>query len=199
MVSIGIRSETSLARDAGIEVARGIVIDDEMRTTAPSVWAVGECAEHRGVVYGLVAPVREQADAVADSVLGRRPGRAYEGSLQWAKLKVMGVDVVSIGRPEGPVQAVTTDASGPTYRKLVVEGGRAQGAILLGDVRGTEDLLEAIRRAEEIIDPLSRLAAAAEVTAAELPDGPRSATATGCARTTSSPLSGTRAVPQPAR
>ncbi|HWC39520.1 MAG TPA: nitrite reductase large subunit NirB [Acidimicrobiales bacterium] len=171
VVSIGIHPETSVAREAGIEVARGITVDDEMRTSAPSVWAVGECAEHRGVVYGLVAPIREQAEAAADSIVGRQRRHAYQGSLQWARLKVMGVDVVSIGRPEGAVQAVTTDASGPTYRKLVVEDGRARGAILLGDVRGSDDLLEAIRGAEQIVDPLPRLAAAAEVTAAELPDG----------------------------
>jgi nitrite reductase [NAD(P)H] large subunit len=131
---------------------------------------VGECAEHRGMVYGLVAPIHEQAEVAADALLGRADGGAYAGSLQWAKLKVMGVDVVSIGRPEGSQEAVAADATAPSYRKLVLDDGRAAGAILLGDVRGTEDLLEAIRSEQEVGDALSRLAAAAEATAAELPD-----------------------------
>ncbi|MGH2715928.1 MAG: nitrite reductase large subunit NirB, partial [Thermoleophilaceae bacterium] len=170
VVSIGIRADTTLAREAGIEVGRGMLVDDALRTSAAGVWAVGECAEHRGMVYGLVAPIHEQAEAAADALLGRADGAAYAGSLQWAKLKVMGVDVVSIGRPEGFQEAVAADATAPAYRKLVLEDGRAAGAILLGDLRGTEDLLEGIRSAEEVGDPLSRLAAAAEATAADLPD-----------------------------
>jgi nitrite reductase (NADH) large subunit len=170
VVSIGIRADTTLAREAGIEAGRGVLVDDALRTSAPGVWAVGECAEHRGTVYGLVAPIHEQAEVAAGAILGGAGDAAYEGSLQWAKLKVMGIDVVSIGRPEGAAEAVAADATGPSYRKLVLEGGRAAGAILLGDVRGTEDLLEGIRSAEEVGDALSRLAAAAEATAADLPD-----------------------------
>src|SRR5918999_1540293 len=170
VVSIGIRAQSTLAQDAGIEVGRGVLVDDLLRTSAPAVWAVGECAEHRGTVYGLVAPIREQAEVAADALLGRANGASYAGSLQWAKLKVMGVDVVSIGRPDGPQEAVAADATAPSYRKLILDGGRAAGAILLGDLRGTEDLLEGIRSAEKVGDPLSRLAAAAEATAADLPD-----------------------------
>jgi nitrite reductase (NADH) large subunit len=168
VVSIGIRAEAALAAGAGIEVGRGIVVDDAMRTSAPGVWAVGECAEHRGTVYGLVAPIREQAAVAAGSLLGEEV--AYEGSLQWAKLKVMGVDVVSIGVPEGAREAAVADAEAPSYRKLVLAGGRAVGAILLGDTRGSEDLLAAIVAGEEVADPLERLAASAETSAADLPD-----------------------------
>jgi nitrite reductase (NADH) large subunit len=168
VVSIGIRAEAALAASAGIETGRGIVVDDEMRTSAPDVWAVGECAEHRGVVYGLVAPIREQAAVAAGSLLGE--GGAYEGSLQWAKLKVMGVDLVSIGVPEGGREAAVADAEAPSYRKLVLHEGRAAGAILLGDTRGTEDLLAAILAGEEVEDALARLAASAETSAADLPD-----------------------------
>ncbi len=169
VVSVGIAANTSLATDAGLETARGVLVDDLMRTSAERVVAVGECAEHRGVVYGLVAPIFEQAKVAADTLLGV-PGSAYEGSLQWAKLKVMGVDLVSIGRAEGSQEAVTADAGRPSYRKLVVEDGRAAGAILLGDTRGTEALLDAIRSAGEVSDPLERLAEAATATAAELPE-----------------------------
>ena len=169
VVSIGIAPETSLARDAGIDTGRGILVDDRMRTSAEGVVAVGECAEHRGTVYGLVAPIYEQARTAADTLTGA-PGGAYKGSLQWAKLKVMGVDLVSIGKALGPREAVTADAERPAYRKLVTEGGRAAGAILLGDTRGTEALLDAIRSGAEVEDPLERLAEAAKATAAELPD-----------------------------
>jgi len=169
VVSIGIRAQTTLARGAGIETGRGVLVDDGLRTSAPDVWAVGECAEHRGMVYGLVAPIHEQASVAADALCGGSEA-AYAGSLQWAKLKVMGIDVVSIGRPDGTQEAVAADATAPSYRKLVLDGGRAAGAILLGDVRGTEDLLEGIRGGEQVSDALARLAAAAEAGVADLPD-----------------------------
>jgi nitrite reductase (NADH) large subunit len=169
VVSVGIAPEVSLARAAGLPCGRGILVDDHMRTEAERAVAVGECAEHRGTVYGLVAPIFEQAEVAADTLLGH-DGSAYEGSLQWAKLKVMGVDLVSIGRAEGSREAVTADAGEMTYRKLVVEDGAAAGAILLGDTRGTEALLDAIRTSHEVTDPLERLSAAAAATAAELPD-----------------------------
>ena len=170
VVSVGIVPEVSLAREAGIECGRGIVVDDRMRTSAEGVVAVGECAEHRGTVYGLVAPIHEQARAAADTLAGH-DGDPYEGSLQWAKLKVMGVDLVAIGRPDGARAAVASDEPQGRYRKLVLEDGRAAGAVLLGDVRGSEDLLEAIRTGEAVGDPLARLAAAAQATAADLADG----------------------------
>jgi nitrite reductase (NADH) large subunit len=169
VVSIGIRPEKELAERAGVDTARGILVDDALRTSAEGVVAVGECAEHCGTVYGLVAPIYDQAKVAADTLLGAE-NAAYRGSLQWAKLKVMGVDLVSIGAPEGSQEAATGDASGPSYRKLVLAEGRAAGAILLGDTRGTETLLDAIRSGEEVEDPLARLAAAAQATAAELPD-----------------------------
>ena len=169
VVSVGITPEVALARDAGLAVERGIVVDDRMCTSEESVVAVGECAQHAGAVYGLVAPIYDQAKVAADTLLGLE-GPDYEGSLQWAKLKVMGVDLVSIGRAEGRREAVTADACSVSYRKLVVEEGRAAGAILLGDTRGTEALLHAIRSGEEVLDPLDRLADAAAATAAELPD-----------------------------
>jgi nitrite reductase (NADH) large subunit len=167
VVSIGIRPNADLARDIGLTVNRGVVVDDRMRTSDPDIIAVGECAEHDGMVYGLVAPIYEQCRVAADTLL-ERDGDPYTGSLLWAKLKVAGIDLVSIGSAEGEASAAV---AGPgSYRKLVVHEGRATGAILLGDVRGTEDLLDAIRNGEEITDPLARLAEAAAATAADLPD-----------------------------
>jgi nitrite reductase (NADH) large subunit len=168
VISIGIAPETALARATGAEVRRGIVVDDRMRTTIPRVLAVGECAEHRGIVHGLVAPILEQARAAAATILDREG--AYSGSIPSTKLKVAGIDLVTIGDADGETQAVVADASTGVYRKLVVRDGVAAGAILLGDVRGAESLLSLVRRGEALGDPLVALAAAAEAGPAELPD-----------------------------
>ncbi|GAC1436657.1 MAG: nitrite reductase large subunit NirB [Solirubrobacteraceae bacterium] len=167
VVSIGIRPECTLARALGVDCARGIVVDDAMRTSLPGVVALGECAEHRGVAYGLVGPILEQARVAADTLIGREA--AYRGSVPSAKLKVAGIDLVSIGEAEGNAAAVAQDMPAGVYRKLIVRDGRAAGAVLLGDVRGSEALLAAVKAAELMPDPLARLSAAAETNAAELP------------------------------
>jgi nitrite reductase (NADH) large subunit len=169
VISIGIRPETTLARAIGLACERGIVVDDQMRTSASAVLAVGECAEHRGIVYGLVAPIVEQARVAADTLLDRRA--SYAGSVPSAKLKVAGIDLVSIGAAEGDCEAVSARAAEGIYRKLVVRDGRAAGAVLLGDVRGAEALMAEIRAAEQVDDPLARLAAAAAAGPEDLPDG----------------------------
>src|SRR3954454_12999441 len=167
VISIGIRAQADLAREAGLAVERGIVVDDRMVTSSERVLAVGECAQHRGIVHGIVAPIHEQAAVAAATLAGERA--AYEGSVPSAKLKVMGIDLVSVGAAEGSREVVC--AGDGTYRKLVVDGeGRAAGAVLLGDVRGHELLLEAVRAGEEVTDPLALLARAGEATAADLPD-----------------------------
>jgi nitrite reductase (NADH) large subunit len=168
VVSIGIAPETTLARAAGAEVRRGIVVDDALRTSLPGVLAVGECAEHRGLVHGLVAPILEQARVAAATILGR--DAAYEGSIPSAKLKVAGIDLVAIGEADGDAQAVSADAAAGVYRKLVVRDGAAAGAILLGDIRGAEALLSLVRRGEMVDDPLGALAAAAQAGPAEMAD-----------------------------
>jgi nitrite reductase [NAD(P)H] large subunit len=168
VVSIGIAPETTLARAAGAQVRRGIVVDDALRTSLPGVLAIGECAEHRGLVHGLVAPILEQARVAAATILGREG--AYEGSIPSAKLKVAGIDLVAIGDADGDAQAVSADAAAGVYRKLVVRDGAAAGAILLGDIRGAEALLSLVRRSEPVDDPLGALAAAAQAGPAEMAD-----------------------------
>jgi len=168
-VSIGIRARVELARDAGIETERGIVVDDRMRTSAPGVLAVGECAQHRGTVYGIVAPIHEQAEVAADTVLGRE-GPDYEGSIPSAKLKVMGVDLVSIGEVTAAGAAVVEDRERGVYRRLTTRDGRVSGAVLLGDIRGHELLLDAVRGGREAGDPLALLAEASRASAADLSD-----------------------------
>lgn len=168
VVSIGIRSRTDLARAAGLDVERGIVVDDRMRTSAERVLAVGECAQHRGIVHGIVAPIHQQAAVAADTLL-RLAGPAYEGSVPTAKLKVMGIDLVTAGAAEGARAVVSAD--GGVYRKVVVdEHGRAAGAVLLGDTRGHELLTDVVKRAAEVADPLALLVEASAATAADLPD-----------------------------
>ncbi|HEX7291149.1 MAG TPA: nitrite reductase large subunit NirB [Conexibacter sp.] len=169
VVSIGIRPQVALARAAGLAVERGIVVDDAMVTSHPRALAVGECAQHRGVVYGLVAPIHEQAAVAAQTLTAGEA--AYAGSVQSAKLKVMGVDLVAVGEATGPREVVAADAGSRTYRKLVVdEQGRAAGAVLLGDTRGHELLLEHVRRREPVEDLLGLLQQASEAGAADLPD-----------------------------
>jgi nitrite reductase (NADH) large subunit len=169
VVSIGIRPQVELARSAGLAVQRGVVVDDRMVTTHPRALAVGECAQHRGVVYGLVAPIYDQAAVAADPICAR--SSAYPGSVQSAKLKVMGVDLVAIGQATGAREVVAADAASGSYRKLVVdEQGHAAGAVLLGDTRGHELLLEKVKTREPVDDLLSLLVEAGEASAADLPD-----------------------------
>jgi nitrite reductase (NADH) large subunit len=169
VVSIGISPETTLARAAGAEVNRGIVVDDQLRTSLPDVFAIGECAEHRGLVHGLVAPILEQARAAAGALCGDDQA-TYVGTIPQTKLKVAGVDLFTVGDADGDGQAVAMDAAGGVYRKLVVRDGAACGAILLGDLRGAEQLASWGRKGEPVEDALAALAASLEAGPAEMAD-----------------------------
>lgn len=137
IIAIGIRPNTELARQAGLSVGQGIRVDDTMRTSDPSIYAIGECAEHRGAVHGLVAPGIEQADVAVHNVLG---GQArYGGSIQATALKVLGRTTFSCGRvgdAEEPIldrATVYRDSATGDYRRLVIRRGRAVGAVVVGD------------------------------------------------------------------
>jgi nitrite reductase (NADH) large subunit len=147
----GIRPNVALAKDAGISVNRGIVVDDTLQTGAPGIFALGECAEHRGICYGLVEPAYEQARVLARHLAGR--AAAYEGSVVATNLKVSGVSVFSAGDfigAEGSEAIVLNDASGGTYKKLVISAGRLTGAALVGDVGDALWYLELIRKQQPI-------------------------------------------------
>ncbi|MFY9488470.1 MAG: nitrite reductase large subunit NirB [Solirubrobacterales bacterium] len=168
VVSVGIKSRIDLAEEAGLTCERGIVVDDRLETSAPGIFAVGECAQHNGVVYGIVAPINDQVEVAAAAMTGSDAG--YPGSIPSAKLKVMGVDLVSIG-DVGQGETVTVhDATRGVYRKLAVSDGKLTGAVLMGDTRGYELLLDTAKTGGEVLDPLATLAKASEATAAELPD-----------------------------
>lgn len=142
----GIRPNIALAKDAGIAVNRGVVVDDHLQTTSPDIFALGECAEHRGVCYGLVEPAYEQAHVLARHLAGRTA--AYHGSVVATNLKVSGVGVFSAGDflgTSGSEAMVLSDIAGGTYKKLVIAEGRLTGAVLVGDVGDALWYLELIR------------------------------------------------------
>ncbi|MGY3080599.1 nitrite reductase (NADH) large subunit [Bradyrhizobium sp. LM6.10] len=147
----GIRPNTALAKDAGIAVNRGIVVNDEMQTASPEIYALGECAEHRGTCYGLVEPAYEQARVLARHLAGR--SAAYQGSVVSTNLKVSGVSVFSAGDfmgGEGSESLVLTDRRRGTYKKLVIADGRLTGAVLIGDTVDALWYLELIRNSEKV-------------------------------------------------
>jgi ferredoxin-nitrite reductase len=154
VISCGIRPNVELAREAGLAVQRGIVVDDQLRTSDPAIFAIGECAEHRGVTYGLVEPVYEQAEVLADVLSGVRPHACYAGSKLATTLKVIGIDLTSMGdvKSSDADSQVFVEADPPNgrYRKLVVKDGRLQGAILLGEKESAQKLLLYFRSGEKL-------------------------------------------------
>jgi nitrite reductase (NADH) large subunit len=139
VVSAGIRPNSELGLRCGLTVERAIVVDDHMRAQDDwDVYVVGECAQHRGTVYGLVAPLWEQAKVLADHITGKNPRAGYYGSKLATKLKVMGVELASMGitEPADDEDEVVqfSEPKRGTYKKLIVRNGRLVGAIMLGDL-----------------------------------------------------------------
>jgi nitrite reductase (NADH) large subunit len=147
----GIRPNIALAKDAGIPVNRGIVVDDYLQTGAADIFALGECAEHRGTCYGLVEPAYEQARVLAQHLASK--AAVYNGSVVATNLKVSGVSVFSAGDfigADGSETIVLNDARAGTYKKLVIADGRLTGAVLVGDVGDALWYLELIRGRQPI-------------------------------------------------
>jgi nitrite reductase (NADH) large subunit len=147
----GIRPNVALAQEAGISVKRGILVDDHLATSAPDIFAIGECAEHRGVCYGLVEPAYEQARVLAQHLAGRPA--AYAGSVVATNLKVSGVSVFSAGDfigADGSEAIVLSDIRRGTYKKLVIAEGRLTGAVLIGDTADALWYLDLIRERKQV-------------------------------------------------
>lgn len=185
VVSAGIRPNVQLAIDAGLEVERGIVVGDDMRTSDDHVYAVGECAQHRGKTYGLVAPLWDQVKVLADRLTAARPNATYEGSQVSTKLKVMGVDLAVMGAREADgddEEVVYSEPARGVYKKLVVRDGKLVGAILLGDASAAPDLLQAFDRGRALPENRSELlfALSHESAAASLADMPDDAQICNC-------------------
>ena len=150
--AIGVRPNVALAKSAGLTVGRGIIVDDVLTTSDPAILAIGECVEHRGAVYGLVAPLWEQA-AVTAAVLAGDDDSRYGGSWVSTSLKVTGVELFSAGDIQAAPdveEIVFEDREAGIYRKLVVRNGRLAGAVLLGDARDGAWYLDLIRSAANI-------------------------------------------------
>ncbi len=151
VVTAGIRPNVGLAQRAGLTVERAIVVDDHMRSIDDdNVYVVGECAQHRGQVYGLVAPLWDQAAVLADHLTGADSRAAYHGSRMATKLKVAGVDVASMGlkAPEHDDDEFVQfcEPKHGIYKTIVVRDGKLVGATLVGDVRKVAFLMQAFDR-----------------------------------------------------
>ncbi len=135
VMAVGIRPNTALAESAGLHCHRGIVVNDTMQTFDPRIYAVGECVNHRGTAYGLVAPLFEMAKVCANHLANFGIGR-YQGSVTSTKLKVTGIDLFSAGEfmgGEGTEEIVLSDPIGGVYKKLVIREDKLVGACLYGD------------------------------------------------------------------
>lgn len=152
VIAAGIRPNIGLAKDGGIKTNKGIIVNDYLETDAKNIFAVGECVEHRGKLYGIVAPLMEQARAAADAIAGNY-SLQYEGSVTAIRLKVAGIPLVSMGNFKGGTgceEIVYSDPAVSIYKKLVVSGGRLVGSILLGDIDGYNRYSELLQNQEDI-------------------------------------------------
>ncbi len=152
VIAAGISPNVELGRKAGLKVNRGIVVNDHMETSDPNIFAVGECAEHRGVVYGLVAPLLEQGKVLAATITGNK-GPRYEGSIPASKLKIMSVDVFSAGRvgaAEGYEMVRYEDPALGVYKRLMVKDGKLVGVLLVGDASDSHRYAEWLRAGTDL-------------------------------------------------
>jgi nitrite reductase (NADH) large subunit len=209
VVTAGIRPVTELGVSAGLTVERAIVVDDQMRSVDDdSIYVVGECAQHRGEVYGLVAPLWEQGVVIAEHVTGENPKAAYHGSRTATKLKVAGVDVAAIGlkAPERDTDeyVVFSEPKRGVYKSVIVRDDKLVGATLLGDVRKVAFLTQAfddgLPLPEERVELMFDIGGPArEVSAEDLPDesqvcncnGVSKGELVGCARAMKNAAGGT--------
>jgi nitrite reductase (NADH) large subunit len=151
VMAVGIRPNTALAKEAGLAVGRGIHVDDHMVTSDANILAVGECVEHQGQVYGLVAPLWEMCRALADGLTTGPTG--YGGSVTSTKLKVSGIDVFSAGDfsgGDGAEDIVLRDASRGVYKRVIVKDDRILGAVLYGDTADGNWYFDLLKKGEDI-------------------------------------------------
>jgi len=147
VMAVGIRPSVALAKSAGLAVNRGIVVDDQLRTDDAHIFALGECVEHRGTCYGLVAPLYEMAEVLAKTLRGKFA--AYQGSVTSTKLKVTGIDLFSAGdfaEAEDREEIVLRDAAAGIYKRVVLKDDRIIGAVLYGDTADGPWYFDMLRR-----------------------------------------------------
>ncbi len=153
VMAVGIRPNVKLARAAGLAIGRGIHVDDHLVTSDGNVLAVGECVEHNGLVYGLVAPLWDMCRSLADGLVATPSG--YTGSVTSTKLKVSGIDVFSAGDfsgGEGCEDIVMRDAARGIYKRVVVKDDRVIGAVLYGDTQDGNWYFDLLRKQQDVAD-----------------------------------------------
>ncbi len=155
----GVKPRIDLAQDSDVPTNAGILVNDQLQTHLPGLYAVGECAEHDGCVYGTVQPVYEQCAVLADVLTGANPAAHYRGSKVYTRLKVVGIEVASMGdidpreADDEVVQVIEEKRS--VYRKLVIRDGRLAGAVLVGDASAAAGLVRRFERGDPL--PANRL------------------------------------------
>ena len=153
VVAAGIRPNAYLGQQAGLETKRGIVVNDYMETSHPDIFADGECVQHNGICYGLVAPLLEQGKVLAATITGNK-GPTFTGTILASKLKIMGVDVFSAGeigdKLDGSEAIRYEDPSFGIYKKLTLKDGKLTGVILVGDTSESHRYMEWLRSAEDL-------------------------------------------------
>ncbi len=159
VMAVGIRPNTALAQSSGLHCERGIVVSDTMQTYDPCNYAVGECVNHRGIAYGLVAPLFEMAKVCANHLAYHGIGR-YAGSVTATKLKVTGIDLFSAGNFTGAAdceEIVLSDPVGGVYKKLVIKDDRLVGGVLYGDTVDGTWYFKLLRQGRTVADIRDRL------------------------------------------
>ncbi|UXR69398.1 nitrite reductase large subunit NirB [Staphylococcus sp. IVB6246] len=184
VMAVGIRPVTKEARAAGLEIGRGIVVDDFMKTSDPNIYAVGECAEHRSKVYGLVAPLYDQGKVLADHITGQ-PTEGYQGSTTFTSLKVSGCDLFSAGRitENEDVRGIETfNGVDNIYKKIFVQDKKIVGAVLYGDTEEGNRFYNMMKKGDTIDEYtlVSILHKAGEVDAISVADMDDDETICGC-------------------
>jgi NAD(P)H-dependent nitrite reductase small subunit len=152
VMAVGVRPNIELAREAGLPCDRGLLVDDTMLTYDPAIYAIGECVQHRGKTFGLVAPLMEQARVCA-SYLAERGTRGYQASSVSTQLKVAGINVFSAGNcapGPGVESLVLSDPKRGIYKRLVIEQDKVRGAVLYGDIRDSGWYLDLINERRNI-------------------------------------------------
>jgi nitrite reductase (NADH) large subunit len=159
VMAVGIRPNTVLAESAGLHCSRGIVVDDTLQTFDPRIYAIGECVNHRGVAYGLVAPLFEMAKVCANHLALHGIGR-YTGSVTATKLKVTGIDLFSAGAFTGGPECeeiVLSDPFGGVYKRLVIKDDKLVGGVLYGDTVDGSWYFKLLREGRNVSDIRDRL------------------------------------------
>lgn len=153
VMAVGIRPNAWLGKEAGLTVNRGIVVDDQMRTSDPDIFALGECVEHRGATYGLVAPLYDMAGVLAKTLTGEPA--VYNGSVTATKLKVTGINLFSAGdfaEAKDREEIVLRDAARGVYKRLVLKDNKVIGTVLYGDVEDGAWFFQLLRENADIAE-----------------------------------------------